>query len=168
MFCFSLTACGNSETNESKQPNQQEVPRSDFTQQTDDVDASNALIMIDLKITVGNKAFSAKLYDNQTAQALVERFPLTINMRELNGNEKYYYFSEALPAASEQPGEIRAGDIMLYGDNCLVVFYKTFSSSYRYTRIGYIEDAASFAQAVGDGNIKVDFDLVEYERTRGE
>ena len=164
MFCFYLTACNNNNTNESKQTSQHEAPKSDSKQQTDDVDASKTLTMIDLSITVGSKAFSAKLYDNQTTQALVEKFPLTVDMRELNGNEKYYYLSNTLPTASEQPGEIHDGDIMLYGDHCLVVFYETFSSSYNYTRLGYIEDAASFAQVIGDGSIKVTFDLAKHEK----
>lgn len=112
-------------------------------------------------ITVGNKTFSAKFYDNQTTQALVERFPLTIDMSELNGNEKYNYLSNTLPTASEQPGEIHAGDIMLYGDDCLVVFYETFSSSYKYTRLGYIEDATGFTKAVGTGNVQVTFKLTK-------
>ncbi|WP_258881201.1 cyclophilin-like fold protein [Clostridium tagluense] len=167
MFCFSLTACDNSETNENKQTSQHEAPRSNSTQQTDNVAASKTLTMIDLIITVGNKAFSAKLYDNQTMQALVKQFPLTVDMSELNGNEKYYYLSKTLPTASEQPGKIHAGDIMLYGDGCLVVFYETFSSSYNYTRLGYIEDAVSFVQVVGDGNIKVTFDLAKHEKTQG-
>ncbi|WP_432404175.1 cyclophilin-like fold protein [Wukongibacter sp. M2B1] len=166
IFCFYLTACDNSETNKNKQINQHEVSRSDSTQQTDDLDTSKTLTMIDLGITVGNKAFSAKLYDNQTTQALVEKLPLTVDMSELNGNEKYYYFSYTLPTASEQLGEIHAGDIMLYGDNCLVVFYETFSSSYKYTRLGYIEDVVGFTQVVGDGNIKVTFDLEKYEKLK--
>ncbi|WP_414734037.1 cyclophilin-like fold protein [Acetobacterium carbinolicum] len=164
MFCICLTACNNSETNENKQTSQHEALRIDSTQQTDDVDESKTLTKIDMSITVGNKAFSAKLYDNQTTQALVEQFPLNVDMSELNGNEKYYYLSNKLPIASEQPGEIHAGDIMLYGDDCLVVFYKTFSSSYQYTRLGYIEDAVSFAQVVADGTTKVTFDLDKDEK----
>ncbi len=50
---------------------------------------------------------------------------------------------------------------MLYGDNCLVLFYESISSSFNYTRLGYIEDVEKFAQAVGDGDIRVSFDLVE-------
>ena len=80
-------------------------------------------------------------------------------MSELNGNEKYYYLSNTLKTDSQQPGELHVGDIMLYGDNCLVVFYKTFSSSYQYTRLGYVEDAESFAQAVTDSTNKVVFKL---------
>jgi len=169
MFCFILTACENSGTKESSPSGQKETASNDFAQQTDTINASSgALKMIELSIMVGGKAFSAKLYDNQTTQELVKKFPMTVEMSELNGNEKYLYLSDHFPVNSEHPGEIHAGDIMLYGDNCLVMFYKTFSSSYKYTRLGYIEDAASFAHAVGDGNIKVTFNLGKYEKTQGE
>jgi hypothetical protein len=161
MFCLGLTACDNSETNKSKQTNQQEASINDSKEQKDDVNKAKTSTAIDLLITVGEKTFSAKLYNNQTTQALVARFPLTVDMSELNGNEKYYYFSNKLPTASEQPGKIYAGDIMLYGDDCLVVFYETFSTSYKYTRLGYIEDAAGFAKAVGDGNVQVTFKLTK-------
>lgn len=161
MFCLVLTACDNNETYENKQTNQHEVSTSDSKEQKDDVDETKTSATIDLLITVGEKTFSAKIYNNQTTQALVEQFPLTVDMSELNGNEKYYYLSNTLPITFEQPGKIYAGDIMLYGDNCLVVFYKTFSSFYKYTRLGYIEDAAGFAQAVGAGNVKVTFKLTK-------
>lgn len=29
---------------------------------------------------------------------------------------------------------------MLYGNNCLVVFYKSFNTSYSYTKIGHIDN----------------------------
>jgi hypothetical protein len=161
MFCLGLTACDNSKTNKSKQTNQQEVSINDSKERKVDVNKAKTSEAIDLLITVGEKTYSAKLYNNQTTQSLVERFPLTVDMSELNGNEKYYYLSNKLPTASEQPGKIYAGDIMLYGDDCLVVFYETFSSSYKYTRLGYIEDASSFAQAVGSGNVQITFKLTK-------
>ncbi|WP_431309039.1 cyclophilin-like fold protein [Halalkalibacter lacteus] len=71
------------------------------------------------------------------------------------------HHSDRLPTDSERPGVINAGEIMLYGDNCLVLLYETFSSSYSYTRLGYIEDVERFAKAVGNGDIRVNFDLVE-------
>jgi hypothetical protein len=167
MICFSLTACDSSETNDSKQSNQQEVSTSAYKEQKDDINTTKTSVTLDLHIKVGDKTFSAKLYTNQTTQALIEKFPVTISMSELNGNEKYYYFSDAFPTASEQPREIHAGDIMLYGDNCLVLFYETFSSSYKYTPLGYIGDAEGFAQAVGDGGIKVSFELLQDEKNKG-
>jgi Uncharacterized conserved protein len=81
--------------------------------------------------------------------------PITLEMSDLNGNEKYYYLDNTLPTASENPKQIKSGDIMLYDDNCLVLFYKSFSSSYSYTKLGYIEDTGDLEKAVGNGNVSV-------------
>jgi hypothetical protein len=76
----------------------------------------------------------------------------------LNGNEKYYYLKGNLPAKATRIGKIQAGDLMLYGDNCLVLFYKTFTTPYTYTRIGRITDISELSAAVGNDNITVTFD----------
>lgn len=110
-----------------------------------------------ISITVGDSAFSAKLYDNDAAKALLAQFPMAVNMSELNGNEKYYYLPENLPAAGERVGSIRAGELMLYGSDCLVLFYESFSTSYSYTRLGYIEDPSDLAAMLGSGNVQVSF-----------
>lgn len=113
--------------------------------------------MTNISITVGNSVFSAKLYNSDAAQALLEQFPMTVSMNELNKNEKYYYLPDKLPAASERVGSIRTGDLMLYGSDCLVLFYKDFSTSYSYTRLGYIEDPSSLKTALGNGSVQVTF-----------
>lgn len=84
--------------------------------------------------------------------------PLTINMEELHGNEKYYYLDNSLPTESSNVGEINTGDIMLYGSDCLVLFYDTFDTSYSYTRIGYITDTAGLKDAVGSGSVTITFE----------
>jgi uncharacterized lipoprotein YehR (DUF1307 family) len=61
MFCFGLTACDNSETNESKQTNQQVVSINDSKEQKDDVNKAKTSAAVNLLITVGEKTFSAKL-----------------------------------------------------------------------------------------------------------
>ena len=76
-------------------------------------------------------------------------------MNELNGNEKYHYLSTSLPTAAYQPGTIHAGDLMLYGNNCVVLFYETFNSSYSYTRLGAIDDPSGLAAALGSGNVNL-------------
>lgn len=63
-----------------------------------------------------------------------------------------------LLAADVMPGIIHAGDLMLYGNNCVVLFYETFNSSYSYTRIGAIDDPSGLAAALGSGNVSVRFE----------
>ncbi|WP_159456352.1 flavodoxin [Intestinibacillus massiliensis] len=110
-----------------------------------------------LTISVDGKDFTAVLEENALARALAERLPLTVSMGELNGNEKYHYLPESLPTDPERPGTIQAGDLMLYGSDCLVLFYKSFPSSYSYTRLGQITDPAGLAEAVGGGAVEVTF-----------
>ena len=112
-----------------------------------------------LKITIGTNTFTAALYSNTTAAAFKEKLPLTINMSELNGNEKYFDLPNNLPSNASNPGTIQAGDVMLYGSNTLVLFYKTFSTSYNYTRLARIDNPSELTAALGSGNITVKFEL---------
>ncbi len=106
-------------------------------------------------MTINDKAFTILLEDNDTSREFVKRLPLDISMKELNGNEKYYYFDKSLPSNSSKVGKINSGDVMLYGDDCLVLFYDTFNTSYSYTRIGKLEDSSNIKDVVGSGNVNV-------------
>lgn len=108
-----------------------------------------------MKLKIGNHAFRATLSDNPAATAFQSLLPLTVTRIELNGNEKYADLPRRLPADASDPGTIRAGDLMLYGASTLVVFYQTFPTSYRYTRLGRIDDAGGLAAALGSGNVTV-------------
>ena len=111
-----------------------------------------------INIIIGSKTFTATLADSETGEAFAALLPLSVTMNELNGNEKYHYLSSSLPTAAYQPGAIHAGDLMLYGNNCVVLFYKTFNTSYSYTRIGSIDDPTGLAEALGVGNVSVRFE----------
>ncbi len=47
--------------------------------------------MQEMTVEVGGQKFQASLYDNETVRALQERLPMTFEMEELNGNEKFHY-----------------------------------------------------------------------------
>lgn len=117
--------------------------------------------MIPMNITVGNTTFNAKMYDNETTQALIAQLPLTVNMSELDGKEKFYHFPSNLPVGlTEMPATIHAGEIMLWSSNSLVLFYNTFSNSYGgYVKLGYIENISGLTSALGRGSVQVTFSL---------
>jgi len=108
-------------------------------------------------MTVGERRFAITLADTEAARALAARLPLTLDMEELNGNEKKKELPQALPTATFQPGTIRTGDLLLWGSRTVVVFYKTFDSPYSYTRLGRVDDPAGLAQALGHGDVRVVF-----------
>lgn len=106
---------------------------------------------------VNGASFDLRLADNETARAFDELLPMELSMSELNGNEKYCYLDAPLPSNAESVGRIEAGDVMLYGDSCIVIFYESHDTSYSYTRIGTVEDPGSLAEALGAGEALVSF-----------
>lgn len=107
-----------------------------------------------VKAIINGKEYVINLEDNETAKSFANLLPQELNMSELNGNEKYIYLDTTLPTNSSNPKRINAGDVMLYGDNCLVIFYKSFDTLYSYTKIGHIDNL----QNLGNGSISVKFE----------
>jgi hypothetical protein len=114
---------------------------------------------VNIEIIIQNETFSAMLYDNETAKAFFDLLPMTLTMSELNGNEKYSSIENRLPTNAYNPSNIRAGDLMLYGSNCLVLFYDSFPTSYSYTPLGKIDDFNNnnMVGLLGNGDIEVTF-----------
>lgn len=112
-----------------------------------------------IMLTVNEKEFIIDLENNKSAAAFSQKLPITIQMNEFNGNEKYFDLTEALPADAFRPGSLKCGDFMLYGNSTVVLFYQNFSSSYRYTRLGKIRNPAKLAEALGKGNPTVIFSV---------
>lgn len=126
---------------------------------TKNTESTNNPIGSKMKITICSAVFTATLNDNTSTTAFKTMLPLTINMSELNGNEKFYYFSSTLPTNAATDGSIQTGDLMLYGNNCLVLFYENLNTSYSYTRLGKIDNISGLVSALGNRNVIVKFEL---------
>ena len=111
----------------------------------------------DIIIRIGPSTFSATLSDNETARAFRKLLPLTVTMQDHAGNEKFHTLANTLPADASLPDTIRTGDLMLWGNDCLVLFYKTFSTSYRYTPVGKIGNPSGLAEALGHADVTITF-----------
>lgn len=114
-----------------------------------------------MKITAGDTVFTATLADNSSAEALKEILaegPLTIDMSDYAGMEKVGPIGTDLSRNDEQIST-KAGDIILYQGNSLVIYYDT--NSWNFTRIGKIEGVTGeeLLDAFGDGDVTVTFSL---------
>ncbi len=166
LFATATASCGNDDNDSYTEPT--EIPESnnnenenDSIQQNNDNGQNGQIMTNKITISAGGATFTATLADNETARAFARMLPLTLNMSELNGNEKYYYLDSSLPTDSSNPGTINTGDIMLYGSDCLVLFYKTFNTSYSYTRVGKVDNPQQLEAALGRSAVTVTFSAAE-------
>ena len=107
-------------------------------------------------ITAGGKTFIADIENSETGKAFWNKLPMTLDMSELNGNEKYCY-GVSLPRNDQQYNRIDSGDLMLYSGDCVVLFYGS-AGGYSYTRIGKIAEVTGLKDALGKGNVSVKFE----------
>lgn len=149
IFCIILiTGCFNSSYNYNSNNSELDSGNDQSYTNGSDVKMSN------IKVIIEDKDYTLKLENNKTAEEFVSLLPKEFNMSELNGNEKYVYMRNSLTTNSFYPKHIEIGDVMLFGDNCLVIFYKSFDTSYSYTKIGHIENLDN----LGNDDIIVKFE----------
>ena len=108
-------------------------------------------------MVVGEGRFVVILSDNVTGHAFAKMLPLTLDMAELNGNEKHAELQKALPANATRMEMISNGDLLLYGSKTLVIFYKAFTSPYSYSNVGGVANPLGLAHALGEHGVRVQF-----------
>ena len=110
-------------------------------------------------ITNESKVFTATLENNATVAAFIEMLPLTLDMSDFNANEKKFDLPKRMPTKDANPQMIQAGDLMIWNSRTLVLFYKSFPTSYSYTKIGRINNTSGIADAFGPENVRIRFEL---------
>ena len=139
----------------SEEPPVENTPEGDNTDPKDNDDDNNTESMT-INIFVGDKVFKSDIEDSETGKAFIGKLPLTLDMSELNGNEKYCY-GVSLPRADKYYNSIAAGDLMLYSGSCIVLFYGS-AGGFSYTRIGKLRSTSGLASALGGGSVTVKFE----------
>ncbi len=157
---FTMTACGNSEEEETSQNSkvQTEVQSTESVQENT---KQQEVTEMKMKIQVGDTTFTATLAENSSVDALKELMadgPLTLNMSDYAGMEKGADLGVTLPQNNEQMNT-QAGDIILYQGRTFVIYYDT--NSWSLTPIGKIDDvdAESLKAALGTGDVTVTLSL---------
>ena len=102
-------------------------------------------------LSVGDQTYSVTLADTEAARALAARLPLTPVHDGTQRQREVCQPGSAPPTAATQPGEIHTGDLMLYGADCLVLFYADFTTAYSYTPPGQAGRPHRLGGALGTG-----------------
>ena len=113
------------------------------------------LNMNNVVLNINNVEYKLNLENNDTVKDLLKNLPLSLSMTELNGNEYYAYLDFNLKTNSENVKTIKTGDVMLFGNNCIVVFYESFNTSYSYTKIGHIDNIDNLKDNLKSGNVEL-------------
>ena len=129
-----------------------EETRSETSKETEEEPAVKTLTM-----KIGDTTVAVDWEENESVAALrelVKDKPLTVQMSMYGGFEQVGSLGTSLPRNDSQT-TTAAGDIVLYSENQIVVFYG--SNSWAYTRLGHVTDktAAEMAELLGNGNVTI-------------
>ena len=113
-----------------------------------------------MKLTIGNKTFTATLDVNASADAFRAQLPLTLDMTDYGGFEKIYKLDVKLPYNDKLEESLGLGDIMLYQSNTIVLFYDNHGG-FSYSRIGKIDNTLGLREALGTGNVTVKWENIK-------
>ncbi len=115
-------------------------------------------IISSIKMRIGDEEFVVEVDSGPAGQEFAKATPFEVDMKDLNGNEKYYTGKDKFENVNEiSVGYIESGDIMLYGDDTIVIFYDNFKTEYKYTRLGRVDEKTRLIEALGRGDVTVMF-----------
>ncbi len=131
---------------------------SEEEQESSEKESSQLSDVKTVQIRINGYSFKTELENNTTANAFYNTLPMTVSMTELNGNEKYTDLNYSLlKDAPSNPKTINEGDLMLFRDSTVVLFYDTFDTEYSYVKLGKILDTTELKAAMGSGDVSVEF-----------
>lgn len=116
-------------------------------------------------LTINEEVVSVEWEDNESVEALMEIVstePLSIQMSMYGGFEQVGSIGTSLPRNDVQT-TTRAGDIVLYSGNQIVIFYG--SNSWTYTRLGKVTDKtnAEMMDLLGNGDVIITISMEEQQ-----
>ncbi|MBQ6315476.1 MAG: hypothetical protein IJI11_07790 [Mogibacterium sp.] len=144
MLSFALAACGQEESTTVDAPadalvQTEQTGQADTEQPAEPEDEEE----ITMNMTINDTKVTVEWENNASARALAElakKGPVNIQMNAYGGFEQVGSIGETLPSRDTNI-RTKAGDIMLYTSDHMVIFYG--SNSWAYTRLGRITDKSA-------------------------
>ena len=112
-----------------------------------------------MKVQIDGHTFYAALENNNATAELVQMMknqPIVISMSDYSGFEKVGSLGTTLSGSNSQM-TTQAGDIVLYNNSQIVIFYG--SNSWSYTKLGHIDDLTGWEETLGSGDVMVTFSI---------
>ena len=134
-----------------------ETTKSDSESKSDNKEDKKTNAIKNISLRINGTYFMMSVDEGEAGQEFAKSTPFELEMLELNGNEKYYEGDETLPTKEYKPEHIEAGDVMLYGDNTIVIFYKSFDTEFSYTRLGKIKGGENLEAMMRGEKVTVEF-----------
>ena len=98
-----------------------------------------------LKITVGDKVMTARMEDNATTRAFLEKLPATLHMENLYGREMCYRYGKGgLSESVTRSDRYEVGDIIYWPPRgSFVILYKQNGEEFKRVQMGHIDGDVS-------------------------
>ncbi len=147
-------------------PVSEEVSNPERSSKTESSGNSEAEEADDMKMFINGQRVNVSWENNGSVEALKELAAISelqIEMSMYGGFEQVGSLGTSLPREDAQT-TTKAGDIVLYSGDQLVVFYG--SNSWAYTGLGHITDktADELTELLGNGNVTVTLTMTESRR----
>jgi len=115
-----------------------------------------------IKLTVGNRAITATLVDSETARDFVSLLPLTLNMDDLFGREKFGRLPRAISDGGKRTRTYQVGDVVYWSPGPdVAIYYRHDGSSIPSPGIIVMAKIDSRAEALNEpGSANVTIELV--------
>ncbi len=112
----------------------------------------------EMVVSVDGAKFEGELFENESANAFGDRFPLYARMQPVSKDGKYFYSPEFIPGKSEKISQIHEGDVVLYDNRYVMIFTSDFAPSHAYARIGRIKNPANLRQLFEKNKVSIKFE----------
>ena len=108
-----------------------------------------------IRISIDGEQYTAITLVSYASQDFIKNTPISLEMRDDGINKKrgcsYYRFNGDAVRAKK----VEKGDLLIYGDSCIVIATGDFTGDNQYKKIGHINNMG----AVSSGTMMVNFSL---------
>jgi hypothetical protein len=129
----------------------------------DETTTTNHTPAMKIRLKVGDKVLTATLADNKTARDFVSLLPLTLNMNDLFGREKFGHLPRAISGEGKRTHTYAIGDIAYWSPGPdVAIYYQQDGEKILDPGIIVIGKIDSSVEALNvRGSVKVTMELME-------